>query len=78
VKIARFLITPEFLREVLHLPAGTDIVGASCHYPLHVELVVTHPDLPDVTLAQGESPPLVAPTFIRQDHEVMFVGWGRT
>ena len=45
MKIARFLVTPDFLRDLLHLPLGTEIVWAGMVAPLSIELTITHPDL---------------------------------
>jgi len=68
VKIARFLVTPEFLCDLLHLPIGTEILCAGmvpeAHWPAIV-LTVRSPTLRDVDLAQGERPPLVTPRFER-------------
>ena len=47
--IARVEISPELLVKHLHMPDGTDIVGATVERGVHgpvVALLVEHPDLP--------------------------------
>lgn len=71
---ARILITPDFLRELLHLPIGTELRGSGAYHYDQIELFLSHPDLPDVPL--GDRPPLITPTFRRQE-AVVFVDWGQ-
>lgn len=75
MKIARFLVTPELLRQVLDLPAGTEIVWAGFNHRC-IELTIEHPDLRDVELAEAEWPPLIRPTFAREADVVLLMDWG--
>lgn len=75
MKIARFLITPEFLRAALFLPETASLVWAGMHRTGEIELTVKSPDLRDVTVLEGERPPLISPRYRRQD-PVVFVEWG--
>jgi hypothetical protein len=81
-KIARVLVTPELLRELLHLPLGTRIVWAAMDhtYGGHaaIELTIEHPDLRDVELVEDEQPPLIRPVYRREDDVVLLVDWGQT
>ena len=76
MKRARLLISGELLREVLHLPFGTEILGSGNYTNGVVEVFVEHHDLKDVALVEGECPPLVSPRFKKQE-EVVFLGWGQ-
>jgi len=76
MRIARFLVTPELLRQLFHLPLGTDIVWAGMDHQ-HIELTVTHPDLHDVEVVEAEHPPLIRPTFHREADVVLLVDWGQ-
>jgi hypothetical protein len=76
VKIARFLMTPEFLRDLLCLPLGTTIIWAGMD-PSGIELTIEHPDLKDVELQEAARPPLIRPLFQREDAVVLLVDWGQ-
>jgi hypothetical protein len=76
VTIARFQMSPEFLRELLHLPRGTAIVRAGMDRD-NIELTIAHPDLRNVSLADEEQPPLIQPTFRREADVVLLVDWGQ-
>lgn len=82
MKIARFLVTPEFLRQILHLPIGTEVTWAGMEqghaYPPCIELTIEHPDLRDVELVEGERPPLIEPKYRREDDAVLMIDWGQT
>jgi hypothetical protein len=73
--VARMLVTPELLRELLHLPYTTDIVMAGMDRE-NIELVVRDPALRDVVLSELERLPLVTPTF-RKNVPVEFIEWGQ-
>lgn len=73
MRLARILVTPELLRQVLHLPIATDIIRAGWDRDA-IELVVSHPDLPDAVLQEGERPPLATPTF-QSNPPVQFIAW---
>jgi hypothetical protein len=79
VKIARFLVTPEFLRDLLHLPVGTTITWAGMDhtYGPCIELTIEHPDLRDVEVVEDEHPPLIEPRFQREGDVVLMVDWGQ-
>jgi hypothetical protein len=81
MKIARFLVTPEFLRQILHLPIGTEVTWAgmdhSSYWPC-IELTIEHPDLRDVELVADEHPPLIEPQFHREGDVVLMTDWGQT
>ena len=76
---ARFRITFELLRDVLHLPAQTEIklvaMPTSKYWHDECEITVEHPDIK--THPEGEVPPLVSPLFHKQD-PVVFIDWGQT
>lgn len=73
---ARILVTTELLREVLHLPPDTNILFAKDDGQFNVELTVSHPDLVGGPGPEGELPPLVTPTFRKQE-PIVFEGWGQ-
>lgn len=75
MKIARFLITPVFMRELFHLPVTAEIVWAGWRDGC-IELTVEHADLKDVVLSPDELPPVVQPKFRKQESLVM-VEWGQ-
>lgn len=75
MKIARFLITPEFLRAALFLPETATLVWAGMDRSGEIELTVKSPDLKDVELKEGERPPLISPRY-RQQEPILFVEWG--
>lgn len=75
---ARLRVSTELLREVLHLPIGTDITCAGTVVGFdQIELTVTHPDLQDMPAREGTLPPLICPTFRRQE-PIVFEGWNQT
>lgn len=76
MKRAFFEISPEFLIEALHLPADTQIYGATWgYYSNAVRLWIMHPDFPD--RPEGAQPIEVMPTFhTADDGTVTFEGWG--
>jgi len=76
--VAVFRVAPEYLRQALSLPVGTEVVGARSvrimgH--MHIEVAIDHPDLPVV--ADGERPTEVNPTFHDGSNgKPEFIGWG--
>jgi hypothetical protein len=79
---ARIRVSFDLLRDALHLPRLAEIKLVAmpsdpCDpYRLEeAEILVAHPDLSDV-LAPDELPPLITPTFRRQE-PVVFVDWGQ-
>ena len=81
MKVARFQLSTELLRETLCLPRTTEIVSVEMApdryttYPL-IEVTVRDPDLRDVELAEDEPPPLVTPSF-QKNLPVEFVSWNQ-
>lgn len=73
---ARVMVSFELLREVLHLPATTEIWFVGTADRDIAEITVADPGLQDVTLREGEKPPVVTPTF-RRNVPVEFVEWGQ-
>jgi hypothetical protein len=76
---ARIRVSFPFLRELLCLPVLTEIRHASMSsdgYCDDVELIVSHPDLVDVPRSDGELPPLITPTFRKQE-PVVFISWNQ-
>ncbi len=75
--VARIYVTGALLRQAMAFPQRTEIVGASIVRDRYdtIELIVEHPDLKDETV-EGAAPPLVTPTFQRQD-PVVLVNWGQ-
>ena len=69
MKIARFLVSPELLRQCLHLPVTAEIVWAEMD-ARDIALTVTDPALRDVTLIEEERPPLISPVL----HEIVIDG----
>ena len=61
MRIARFLMTPELVRQLLRLPVTSAIVWAGMDALGGIELTVTDPGLRDVTLCEGERPPFIRP-----------------
>ncbi len=81
MRIARVHVSPEFLRDALHLPAGTEILWAGMplpHADSIIEVTLTHPDLREVELVGGERPPLIRPRFHREAECVLLEDWGQT
>lgn len=76
MKIARFFVTPELLRELLHSPGTTTIVWAGMDHH-EIELTVEDPGLREVELRDDDRPPLVRPTFRAQAPAVL-VDWNQT
>lgn len=76
MKIARFLVTPELLLDLFHLPRGTEFIWAGMDRTC-IELTIRHPDLRDVEL-QDRRPPLINPQFQREGDVVLLVDWGQT
>jgi hypothetical protein len=74
--VARFLVSPEFLRDALHLPVGTEIVNAGIER-WDIVLTITHADLRDVAPVEGAHPPLICPTYHQEDGVVLLVDWGQ-
>jgi hypothetical protein len=73
---ARIRCTPELLRELLHLPEGTQITGASGEMGyggVTIDFIVQHPDLPE-----SPSPRLAEPSWTRAGlyGPPIFQGWG--
>ncbi len=75
MKAVTVLVSFDLLREALHLPLLTDIrfVGTS-DFGI-AEIVIEHPDLPDVAIVEGQRPPIATPTFRKQE-PIVFVDWG--
>ena len=65
MRIARFLVTPELLRQLLRLPVTSEIVWAGMDAG-GIELTIRDPALQDVTLREGERPPFICPLM----HEI--------
>lgn len=76
MKIARFLVTKEFLRELLHLPLDAEIVTASGGPGHCIEFVVRDEGLQDVDVTVTTAAPLVEPTW-KKNQPVEFVGWNQ-
>lgn len=76
MKIARFLVTPEFLLDLFRLPKGTEFVWAGMDRT-YIELTIRHLDLRDVELQEAERPPIIRPVFQREDDIVLLVDWGQ-
>ena len=76
--VARFPVSFELLREVLHLPSETEILFAETSTWNTAVLTVRHEDLPDWPRTVENLPLMVMPTFRRQETEpfVVFVDWG--
>lgn len=77
--VARFYVSGEMLRQILCLPADTQILAAADSPESNgrgdVELTVSHPDLPD---ADGPTPPLIEPHYGKEYQAVaVFKGWNR-
>lgn len=72
---ARILLTPELVCELLHLPAGTEILGSGLHHR-EVEIFVSHPDLAEAQRIEGDPLPIARPRF-RQQAAVVFMDWGQ-
>jgi hypothetical protein len=73
------LVSPDLLREALHLPIGTKITWAGIDRhatELLIELTIEHPDLRDLERAEIE-PPLIRPRFQRERDVVLLVDWGQ-
>ncbi len=81
MKVARVLITPELLCQMLHFPDGTvlgdvrmDTYGGGGRY---VALLVEHKDLKDAVVTVATGPPKITPHYERRGDAVVFVGWGQ-
>ena len=75
---ARMRVSFEVLRELLHLPLGTDIRGIGLPDDSswdEAELTIAHSDLKPVLV--GELPPLITPTFRRTEASVDLIDWGQ-
>src|ERR1700754_536939 len=63
-------VSPELIAERLHLPEGTDIIGAIMDLRHgSIEFVVTHPDFPE--LPEAADPPPVDVRFTRTDDGIV-------
>ncbi len=68
-------VSPELMAQCLHLPEGTQILGAKKDaFDFAIELVVEHPDIKEVT--EGNELPYCRPKF-RTQESVAFEGWGQ-
>ena len=78
MRVARIPVSWHLMRQALGLPDDTELCGARVEPDMWqtVELTVVHPDLRDVTLTDGELPPVATPTMKRQD-PVVLVEWGQ-
>lgn len=66
-----FVVTPEFLREALHLPINAEIIGTAWDAAsMDMRIHVRHPDI----IASDEP---LRPTLRKQD-PVVFVDWGQS
>lgn len=77
MKVARVLITPEFMADFLEFPDGSHIVG--CRWDAserHIELLVEHPTFLDV---KPDKAPTVEPMYTRPSLSgpAHFVSWNR-
>ena len=71
MRAARFQVSDELLREALHMPAGTRIIGASCDPAAGtVSFVVDDPQLPEADEPHDAAPVVTA--------EVLIWDWGVT
>lgn len=68
--MARLLITPDFLRQLLYLPESVDILGSNINRD-YVEVMVADPAF---VRGEGEPIPTVKALFQRQP-DVVFQGW---
>ena len=73
---ARIIVAVELLRDSLHLPHSTEILLARTDRYGEVELTVVDPDIRDVVLAEGELPPVLNPSFRKQE-PIVFEGWNQ-
>ena len=85
MRLARFLVTAELLREFFRLPDGTEVVcvesiwrdaGGGVDLD-EIEITVTHPDLRDVKGLARDAPPIIRPTYRKDGDAVVFVDWGQ-
>ena len=67
-------VSGHFLRELLHAPHDTDIVGADFKYPDVVRLLLSSPALP---IPEDESIPTVYPTIAHKAEEYVW-DWNLT
>jgi len=70
----RIRISGALMREMFHFPAETVFCGGE--RPDEVEVIVSHPDILDGVLAEGERPPTLMPMFRKQE-PIVFEGWGQ-
>lgn len=84
MQVARFHVSGDFLRQILHLPLGTSFYGAAYHVHEDVlELWVQHEELLDVP--DNQLVPMCFPSWCfrnppRVYHcvpDVIFIGWGQ-
>lgn len=79
MKVADILLTANDLREMLHLPEGTEVIGCRDAAGLGtIVLRVSHPDLGYV--GEGQVVPRVNPTVsytVHEAREYHFDGWGQ-
>lgn len=61
---AYFLLSPELLKEALHMPSDTHVFGADWNFAGDcLKIYVSHPSLKPVEA--GETLPMVQPTVIK-------------
>jgi len=74
---AYFKMSPEVMRELLHLPEGTGILDCrgqwQCGY-FHIELVIEHPDIPE-TLEGGRIPNISPVYHTNENGKTEFLRW---
>lgn len=78
MRAALVTVSPKVLADALSLPRGTEIRGVRFDgLDSVITIRVEHDDLKDVTLAEGELPPITTPQFFRiGDFVVGMETWG--
>jgi|WetSurMetagenome_2_1015567.scaffolds.fasta_scaffold51913_3 hypothetical protein len=60
-KIAKISISNDLIKEVLHIPMNAEIIFVKKGNWNEIEMIVTHSDLKEVEINEGEEPPLITP-----------------
>lgn len=64
-------MSPELIINSLHMPEGTEIIYAETVNQFgDIEFIVSHDDLREVELAEGEKPPLLTPLVTRKPETI--------
>ena len=63
MKLARIRISRELFLAAIPLPDDTLLLTARVVDAQTIEIEIEHPALLDVKLGEGESPPIISPTF---------------